>query len=66
MPTFPPSLVAMVTEQTSPPTWIQIDTDNDDDLYAMSKKMPLYVNSFSISLAINDMAVSPPSCQHCM
>ena len=65
--TFPsPPLDAMATVQTSPPMWIQIDMDNDYDLYAMSKKMPLYVNSFSISLATNDIAVSPPSCQHCM
>eukprot|EP00731_Ephydatia_muelleri_P015069 Em0008g789a len=44
-------------KQASPPTWIQMDADNDEDLYAVSKKMPLYVNSFSISMAINDMAV---------
>lgn len=56
--TFLPPLVAMATEQASPPTWMQMDADNDEDLYAVSKKMPLYVNSFSISMAINDMAVS--------
>lgn len=55
---MPPSyLVTMVTEQNNPPTWVQMDADSDDDLYAISRKLPLYVSSFSLSMAINDMAV---------